>query len=110
MRRQMRVFEHFVSSDLWEAGVFAVFDHADKIGGSGCNKLGSKRSHYWVQKQGTVKKKQQNKNKTVKVERFSRSARFEYTHQCHDYQLWAFNDAFKFFFQAEMIKQITAMI
>lgn len=43
-------------SDLWEAGLVAVFDHTDEVCGSGCNKLWPERPHYWIQKQSTVGK------------------------------------------------------
>ncbi len=35
----------FMPSDLWEAGLVAVFDHTDEVGGSGCNKLWPERPH-----------------------------------------------------------------
>lgn len=41
---------------LGEAGLVAVFDHADEVGGSGRHKLGPERPHDRVQKQGTVGK------------------------------------------------------
>lgn len=43
-----------MSSDLGEAGLVAVFDHTDEVGGSGRHKLGPERPHDWIQQQGTM--------------------------------------------------------
>ncbi len=46
--------QQLMPSDLREAGLVAVFDHADEVGGPRCDKLWSERPHDWIQQQGTV--------------------------------------------------------
>lgn len=50
------------SAHLGEAGLVAVFDHADEVGGSGRHKLGPECPHDRIQQQSTVGK---NHNNTV---------------------------------------------